>query len=170
MREASCSMAVCRAVATMGVADVRIADPRVLRLPMYEPYVGVDHFGEAAPRISSLLEMFRWCEVMAWVTPTYHGTVSGAFKNMLDFAEFLSDDSPAYLQGRAVGMVAINDSTPFAAMRDCARELRCWTAPTHIEVQESEFEPEPVLRQERALGRLQRMIGELVGFADQSRV
>lgn len=170
MREASCSMAVCRHVAETTEAEVRIADPRALQLPMYEPYVGVDHFGDAAPRIESLLDMFRWCEVMLWVTPTYHGTVSGAFKNMLDFAEFLCHDASPYLQGKAAGMVAINDSTPFAAMRDCARELRCWTAPTHIEIQEAEFEPGPVLRQERAVGRLQRVVGELVGFAQQSRV
>ena len=164
MREASCSMAVCRHVAATDDAEVRIADPRLLQLPMYEPYVGVDHFGEAAPRIEELLSLFRWCEVMLWVTPTYHGTVSGAFKNMLDFAEFLCDDPAPYLQGKATGMVAINDSTPFAAMRDCARELRCWVAPTHIEIMESEFEPGPVLTQTKALGRLTRLVGELARF------
>ena len=169
MREASCSTAVCRLVSELADAEVRLADPRLLQLPMYEPYVGVDYFGEAAPRVEELLGLFRWCEVMLWVTPTYHGTVSGAFKNMLDFAEFLSDDTPPYLQGRAAGIVAINDSTPFAAMRDCARELRCWVAPTHIEIQEADFEAGPVLRQERAVGRLRRLVGELAAFARSSR-
>lgn len=149
--------------------DVQILDPKGLRLPLYEPEVGIGHFGEAAQQIERLLELFRWSEVMLWVNPTYHGTITGAFKNMLDFAEFLSADLPPYLHGRAVGFVSINDSTTFAAMRDCARELRCWVAPTQIEIQEAEFEPGPVLRQEKAVGRLRRLVGELASYAARQR-
>ncbi len=143
---------------------VEIVDPRELDLPMYVPDFDLKDYGVKQGNIESLVESYRRADAMVWVSPTYHGTVSGVFKNMLDFAEFLSRDPRPYLQDRPVGLIAINDSTTFAAMRDCARELRSWIAPTHIELSESDFSSDYVLSPERPSNRVKRLIGELEKF------
>ena len=40
-------------------------------------------------------------------SPGYHGTVSGLVKNALDYLEELRGDQRPYLDGRAVGLIAV---------------------------------------------------------------
>jgi FMN reductase len=145
-------------------AETQVLSVRDLNLPMYIPDIGIEDFGSGADSIRLLLEAFRLADSYLWCSPAYHGTVSGSFKNALDFAEFLSDDSPPYLQGKAIGIVAINDSTPFPAMRDSARELRAWVAPTHVAIPGTEFDKTGTITSERSLNRLRRLVEELVGY------
>jgi FMN reductase len=107
---------------------------------------------------------------MVWSSPTYHGTISGAFKNALDFMEFLADDQPAYLQGRAAGLIAIPDSTTFTAMINAVHELRAWLAPTQVVLSKQDFSPELTLNSERAQRRLARLAGELMDFGRRRRL
>jgi len=173
MRANSHSLAACRAAAavaeTLG-SETRVVSVRDLDLPMYVPDVEIEGFGHGAEGIHRLLEAYRWAETYLWCSPAYHGTVTGAFKNALDFAEFLSGDKPPYLQEKAVGIVAINDSTPFPAMRDSARELRAWVAPTHIAIPGSEFDTERTLIGERSLNRMRRLVEELLGHRRPPRI
>jgi FMN reductase len=169
LRPTSYSLATCRTVQGIGEAEgvgVEIMDPREHDLPMYVPDIEIEHY---APRhgegIRWLIEAYRRADAMVWVSPTYHGTISGVFKNTLDFAEFLCRDSRPYLQGRAVGLISINDSTPLAAMRDCARELRAWVCPTQIALSGKDFDDELRMSSERSLGRIARLVGELASFA-----
>jgi len=136
---------------------------------MYIPEIEIDAFGDGAEGIHRLLEAYRLADCYLWCSPAYHGTVTGAFKNALDFAEFLSSDRPPYLQEKAVGMVAINDSSPFAAMRDSARELRAWVAPTHVGIPGSEFDAERTITNERSLNRIRRLVEELLSHQRPER-
>ncbi|MDR3688276.1 MAG: NAD(P)H-dependent oxidoreductase, partial [Fimbriimonas sp.] len=172
LRSSSYCMATCQAIREMAEAtefSVEIADPRELDLPMYEPDFGLADYAPKHAGIERLVESYRNADAMIWVSPTYHGTVSGVFKNMLDFAEFLSGDQRPYFQGRPVGLIAINDSTTFAAMRDCARELRAWLAPSHIELGESDFSSDLALASDKARNRVIRLIGELKSFVQAHR-
>jgi len=167
LRTPSYSLATCKAIREMAEATdfhVEIADPRELALPMYVPDLYLKDYAPKQGGIERLVESYRTADAMVWVSPTYHGTVSGVFKNMLDFAEFLSGDQPPYFNGRPVGLIAINDSTTFAAMRDCARELRAWLAPTHIVLSQSDFSSDYTLASEKSKARIQRLIGELTTF------
>jgi FMN reductase len=168
LRTPSNCFAVCEAISVLAQTigfEVEIADPRELKLPMYEPDFTLDEYAPNQLGIERLIAKCRNADAMVWVSPTYHGTVSGVFKNMLDFAEFLSGDSRPYLQGRAVGLISVNDSTTFAAMRDCVRELRAWLAPTHIELSGSDFTSGPTLSSAKSLNRVQRLVDELYTFA-----
>lgn len=149
--------------------QVEIADPRELNLPMFVPDFELKDYAPSHLGIERLLASFRRADAMVWVSPTYHGTVSGVFKNMLDFAEFLSGDQAPYFQRLPVGLIAINDSTTFAAMRDCARELRAWLAPTHIELSDADFSCDFALSSEKSIGRVSRLIGELSTFVQAHR-
>ena len=89
---------------------------------------------------------------------------------MIDYAEFLSGNPSPYFQGRPVGMISINDSTTFAAMRDCARELRAWIAPTHIELTRVDFSTDHTLSGEKATNRIRRLMDELQMFVHSHKL
>ena len=115
--------------------------------------------------IVRLLDACRRADVLLWASPTYHGTVSGAFKNALDFLELLSDEEPPYLQGKAVGLIAVSDPTTFAAMGASAYELRAWLAPTQVALAGRDFRDDLTLANDRAHRRLVRLVEELLDFA-----
>ena len=129
----------------------------------------IQELAEASKFRVEIVASYRNADAMIWVSPTYHGTVSGVFKNMLDFAELLSRDEAPYFQGRPVGLISINDSTTFAAMRDCARELRAWLAPTHIELGADDFSSDHTLSSDVSQRRISRLIGELGTFVQAHR-
>jgi FMN reductase len=146
--------------------DAQLLDLRELDLPMYLP----DRTLQAYPTgkqgaIAHLLEAYRLTDAMIWACPTYHGTVSGVFKNALDFAELLADDARPYLQGCAVGIISVNDTTTLTAMSHCVHELRAWLAPTQIMVTGKSFSDTCELIDDRIKQRLARQIDELISFA-----
>jgi FMN reductase len=85
--------------------------PESLNLPLYHPDLHETNCPEAEP----LLAAFRRARAFVWFTPAYHYSISGAFKNALDFIELLGDDEPPYLGGRLVGLVSAS-SGPIAAV------------------------------------------------------
>ena len=173
LRSPSYCLETCKAIKRMAETtefDVEIIDPRELNLPMYVPDFEVEDYVRNQTGIERLIESYRTADAMVWVSPTYHGTVSGEFKNMLDFAEFLSGDERPYFQGRPVGLIAINDSTTFAAMRDCARELRAWLAPTHIELTKADFSSDHNLSSDKSRKRVTRLMDELATFVEAHRL
>ncbi len=143
LREQSLSRATLHAalnIAARQGAQTELLDLRKLNLPMYVPDWGLsDYPREHQPAIEQFIESCRMSKAMMWASPTYHGTVSGVFKNALDFIEMLSDDTPAYLNGKAVGLISINDSKTFSAMSNSVHELQAWLAPTHVMLKKSDF-------------------------------
>jgi FMN reductase len=174
LRERSYSRAALRqilSIAEINGAAAELLDLRELNLPMFVPNLSIEEYPALHQAgIMRFVAACRRAEVMVWSSPTYHGTISGAFKNALDFMEFLADDQPPYLQGRAVGLVAIPDSTTFAAMIDAVHELRAWLAPTQVVLNKQDFTPELTLNSERAQRRLARLAGELMDFGRRRRL
>jgi NAD(P)H-dependent FMN reductase len=63
-----------------------LLDLRKLNLPMFvsdRPVEGYPAAHQAG--INQLIDACRRAEVMIWASPSYHGTISGALKNALDF-------------------------------------------------------------------------------------
>ena len=86
-----------------------------LELPFYHPDL---HETDCLPA-EFLLDAFRRARAFVWCTPSYHYSISGAFKNAIDFLELTADDDPPYLGGRLVGLVA-SSSGPIAAVHAIA--------------------------------------------------
>ena len=82
-----------------------------LELPFYHP----DLHEKECPPAEFLLDAFRRARAFVWCTPAYHYSISGAFKNAIDFLELTKDDDPPYLGGRLVGLIA-SSSGPIAAV------------------------------------------------------
>lgn len=167
LRESSRSraavIAALRHANSQGVATT-LLDPAALTLPMYHPdYAPGDYPTEAQPAIAAVLAACRSATAMIWSSPTYHGTVSGVFKNTLDFIELLADERPPYLSGRRIGLISINDSKTFSAMSNSVHELRGWLAPTHVLLQGGDFTGEPLaLTSASGLRRVRRVVDEVL--------
>lgn len=170
LRERSLSRASLNAALNMAArqgAQTELLDLRELNLPMYVPDWGLaDYPREHQPAIERFLESCRIAKAMVWASPTYHGTVSGVFKNALDFIELLSDDTPAYLNSKAVGLISINDSKTFSAMSNSVHELQAWLAPTHVVLKKADFntDGELQLTSEHGIRRVTRLVNELMHF------
>jgi FMN reductase len=98
---------------TLAIADAEGAETRLLsvlelQLPMYRPdYDSPAKYGEeAAPTIEYLIESLRWADGFIWASPSYHGSLSGAVKNALDYVQFLANDDPSFLYGKTAAMIA----------------------------------------------------------------
>ncbi|KUG09025.1 NADPH-dependent FMN reductase [Solirubrum puertoriconensis] len=168
LRPGSHSTAALRAglrIAAESGAATELLDLRELNLPVYLPDLALEDYpAEAQGAISRLVAAFRSADVMLWATPTYHGCMSGALKNAIDYMQLLARDSAPYLQGRAVGLVALATPAPLGNMADCVTELRAWLAPTRVTLTANDFSPEGTLTSESGNRRLTRVVTELLGF------
>ena len=100
-----------------------------LVLPFYDPAV-LERSGSAL----RLVETLREADGVVLVSPGYHGTVSGLVKNALDYVEDLRSDTRPYLDGRAIGCVAMALGwqaavTTLTALRSIVHALRGWPTP-----------------------------------------
>ncbi len=139
MRAQSVTNAVGRHV-TAGLAqagiEAKLMGVRDLALPMYDPDI---HTSEALPAIAPLFAAARAARAMVWCTPGYHRTMSGSFKNVLDFFQLMESDNPAYLTGKAVGIVAVSGGIPasvsaITSLEFAAHALRAYVIPYTVPV------------------------------------
>lgn len=102
---------------------------RDLDLPMYAH----DPNTPAPPNARKLAEAVAQADGLIWSTPLYHGTVSGAFKNTIDWLQLTVDNEPPYLTSKVVGLIcAAGGSHGLQAintMEFIVRALRGWTVP-----------------------------------------
>jgi FMN reductase len=103
LRAASTSLTALRTAlegAAAAGADTRVLAVRELDLPLYTPEHSTP---DAAHR---LVDAVTGAQAMIWSSPTYHGSVSGAFKNALDWLILLAGHDPPYLTNKPIGLVA----------------------------------------------------------------
>ncbi|MGV9240606.1 NADPH-dependent FMN reductase [Streptomyces nigra] len=92
LRTPSTSLTALR-VAVEGVADAgaytRTLDLKRPRLPFYT--------SERAVPVSArrLADTVQAADALLWISPTYHGSVGGAFKNAVDWLALLADHDPS---------------------------------------------------------------------------
>ena len=114
-------------------AETEVLDMRELKLPMYVP-----HAREIADSVKELCESVYAADGLVWSSPLYHGTISGSFKNALDWLELLSDRKPAYLTDKIVGLISTAGGTQglqaVNTMEFVVRALRGWAVPLVIPI------------------------------------
>jgi FMN reductase len=80
-------------------AETRLFEISALDLPMFVP-------GAEAPESArQLTDAIHEADGLLWSSPVYHGTISGSFKNALDWLQLLSDRQPPYLAHKLVGLI-----------------------------------------------------------------
>ncbi len=81
-------------------AETELLDVRTLDLPLYSPDAEPP---EAARRLAAGAHS---ADALIWASPLYHGTVSGSFKNALDWLQLLNDRRPTYLTDKVIGLIS----------------------------------------------------------------
>ncbi len=110
-------------------ATVMYFTGRDLMLPIYDP-----ESGERTDAAAALVTALRQADGVIVASPGYHGGISGMIKNALDYAEDLANDERAYLDGRAVGCIAVAYGwqatvSTLHQLRQVAHALRAWPTP-----------------------------------------
>ncbi|WP_158043638.1 arsenical resistance protein ArsH [Skermanella pratensis] len=117
-----------RLLQAMG-AETRVFDPR--DLPVANS-VGPDH-----PKVRELRDLSIWSEGQVWCSPEMHGTVTGVFKNQIDWLP-LSEGSVRPTQGRTLAVMQVSGgSQSFNAvntLRLLGRWMRMVTIPNQSSV------------------------------------
>ena len=109
-------------------ADTKLFEISALDLPMYSPKM------REVPRAAELLsEAVYDADGLIWSSPMYHGTVSGSFKNALDWLQLLSDRNPPYLTNKVIGLIStaggVQGLQAVITMEFIVRTLRGWAVP-----------------------------------------
>jgi FMN reductase len=141
-------------------AETELLDLRELDLAPYTPE------GEPTATTLRMVESLESADGLLWSSPLYQGSISGSFKNALDWLHlpggtvFLTDKVIGLISvaGGAQGLQAIN------TMEFCVRALRGWSVPLVVPVPAGQAQDESVERQLKTLG------SEVVRVADHFRV
>jgi FMN reductase len=148
-------------------SDTELIWVRELDLPMYTP--------EHAPPSAALrlADTVYDCDALIWSTPTYHGSVSGSFKNALDWLILLAEREPPYLSNKPIGLITtaggVQGLQAVNTMDFIARSLRGWSVPMVLPVAQSwqSFDPEGHLKDEAVTAQLHKLGAEVVRAARQ---
>jgi FMN reductase len=125
-------------VALEGAADAgaatKLLSLRELDLPMFNP----DDEGDPPRAVSRLIEACYEADGMLWSSPMYQGTISGAFKNALDWLHALGSREPPFLHDEVIGLISAAGGTQglqaINTMEFAVRALRGWAVPYVIPV------------------------------------
>jgi len=109
---------------------------RELALPTYDPAITTPP--EPVARLCGLIGD---ADGLVWSSPMYHGTISGSFKNALDWLQFLSGRKPPYLTDKIVGLIStaggVQGLQAVNTMEFVVRALRGWAVPLVLPIAQS---------------------------------
>jgi FMN reductase len=141
-------------------ADVTVLDLKKLNFPMFSPA------GEKNPpeEIKQYLALARSADAFIWASPMYNGSISGAFKNALDWLHPLKEDDPPFLSNKVIAFIAtaggVQGLQVINTMDFSARSLRGIIVPLSVIVAkapeafvEGRWVDEEVVKQLRMLGQ-----------------
>ncbi len=149
-------------------AETELLDLRELALPMYDP--DREEPTEAAAHV---IESCHGANGMLWSSPLYQGTISGAFKNALDWLHGLGAREPPFLHDTVVGLISAAGGThglqAINTMEFAARALRAWTVPyvVPVSVAARVFGPDGTVVDESVALQLRTLGAEVVRVAER---
>ena len=159
MREASHSRRALRVIleaARERGAETHILDLRLADLPMYRPHTPIDSAG-----VREATDAVNWADAFVLASPDYHGSMSGAMKNFLDYfwAEFA---------GKVFGYVCASHEkglTVMDQMRTAVRQCYGWSLPYGVAFNGGEdFDANGNLKNAQVAHRLQMLARDLTVY------
>ncbi len=164
LRESSFSRYLCEEagrVLTAFGADTRTFDPQ--RLPLFDRQSG-DH-----PEVQKLRQLSIWSEAHVWVSPEQHGSMTGVFKNQLDWLP-LAHGAVRPTQGRTLAVMQVcGGSQSFNTvnqLRILGRWMRMVTIPNQSSVPKAwqEFDADGRMKPSGYRDRVVDVLEELMRF------
>lgn len=119
-------------------ADVELITGRELMLPLYDTETA-----DRSPEALELTEALARADGLIVSSPGYHGSLSGMMKNALDYVEDLREHERVYLDGLAVGCIAVAYGwqatvSTLQTLRVTVHALRGWPTPLGATINASE--------------------------------
>lgn len=117
-------------------AITQLLDVRSLKLPMYDPTES--HI----PRVAQdFAEAVYAADGMIWSSPLYNGSISGVFKNAIDWLHLLMEREPPFLTDKVIGLIStaggVQGLQAINTMEFIARSLRGWAVPLVMPIAQS---------------------------------
>ena len=162
------ALAVALEGAARAGATTDLLDLRRLDLPMYDPDSDV-----APPAAAQLIESCYSADGMVWSSPMYQGTISGAFKNALDWLHVLGQRDPPFLHDKVIGLISAAGGTQglqaINTMVYSVRALRAWAVPYVVPIAAAfrAFHQDGHIRDESVEHQLGTLGGEVVRVAEK---
>ena len=126
------------------VEELRLSDAGI---PFFNVYQADIPLG-----VQRMITAFQNADHHIWFTPLYHGSMTGAMKNALDWLELTRTAQPAYLTEKYVGLVSLSDGLQsmqaINAMDAVAKSLRAWTVPFSVPINKTHLRNDGALSNE----------------------
>ncbi|MGI8975529.1 MAG: NADPH-dependent FMN reductase [Thermomicrobiales bacterium] len=147
-----------------------IATVRDLDLPIYNDDIPLDGQPKSLRR---LVEQVREADAYLICSPTYHGSMSSAIKNVLDSLHVRHGQPDAYFQQRPVALASYGGPTAINAvntLQTVVRVIQGIVVPTVVTVSRDALDVSTgAITDEKALRRADRMLGELARMVAMQR-
>ena len=109
-------------------ATTELLDIKELSLPMYDPANE-----NPTQSVKKMCDSIHEADGLIWSSPMYNGTISGSFKNALDWLKLLGNRRPPYLTDKVVGLIStaggVQGLRAVNTMEFVVRALRGWAVP-----------------------------------------
>ena len=149
------------------VSEVNVSDAHIPFFQLRETH--------PEPAVEQMVDAFLRSDLQIWLTPLYHGGMTGAMKNCLDWLELTSKNEKPYLTDKVVGLVCWADGGQamqgINAMDAVAKALRAWVIPYSVPLVKNQLYTDAhrhILAEEQTR-KLDRLVA-LLGNARQSLV
>jgi arsenic resistance protein ArsH len=147
------------------VAQINVSDAHIPFFELRQPHPVV--------AVEEMCEAFLQSDLQVWLTPLYHGGMTGAMKNCLDWLELTAHLEKPYLTDKVVGLVCWADGGQamqgINAMDAVAKALRAWVIPYTVPLVKNQLytDAHPRELSGEHTRKLDRLLG-LLGNARQS--
>ena len=119
--------------ASQAGSQTEMFDIREMNFPMFDPTMK-----DIPQSVMRFCDAVAECDGMIWSSPLYNGTISGSFKNAVDWLHLLGKRQPPYLTDKVVGLIATAGGTQglqaVNTMEFIVRALRAWAVPLVIPI------------------------------------
>jgi NAD(P)H-dependent FMN reductase len=135
-------------------AEVRLLDLNKVVLPLYDPTA------PASKEVEYTTEAIAWADAFILASPDYHGSMSGALKNFLDY--FYEE-----FAGKVFGYIVASHEkglTVMEQMRTSVRQCYGWSMPYGVSINGPQDFTGDELRNPRLSNRLSMMARDLVVY------
>lgn len=142
-------------------AEIMLLDLRTAELPMYQP--DIESYSQ---EIQAIMQQVNWADTFVLGTPDYHGSMSGALKNFLDYhwEEFA---------GKLFGYICASHEkglTVMDQMRTAVRQCYGWSLPYGISIHgEHDLAADGTVSNPRLASRLAMLGRDLVVYGELLR-